>query len=192
MNTIYQLKVSLQGINPEIWRRILVPSVIRLDELHDVIQIVMGWEDCHLFQFTDGQFNYLLPDDEDFTWDDVKNRDCGEVYLDALLQKVGDELTYLYDFGDEWTHKISLERILSPNDIQSQVPVCVDGEYEVPPEDCGGTPGYTYMLQVAENPAHDDYDDIRELLGLGAGDELTALRFIDLEGINKTLLYIFE
>lgn len=192
MNTIYQLRVSLQGTDPQIWRRILVPSIIRLDELHDVIQMAMGWEDCHLFQFTDGKLNYLLPEEDDFTWDNKNNRDCGEVSLDSLISKVGDVLTYIYDFGDEWTHIIMLERIFTPKEIESQIPVCVDGEYEAPPEDCGGIPGYLYMLKVANDPSHDDYDDIREYLGLGSEDTLDALKFIDMEGINKSLRYIFE
>lgn len=191
MNVVYQLKVTLSESSPLVWRRILVPSIIKLDELHDVIQISMGWEDCHLFQFIGDGISYQLPDEEDFTWSDETTRNCQGVLLDSLLKKAGDELSYIYDFGDEWMHTVILEKILSPQEVQSQIPICVDGENECPPEDCGGIPGYAYMLQVAQDPSHDDYDDIRDILCLEPDEDLGALKFIDLESINKTLKYIF-
>ena len=46
----YQLKITVKGAKPLIWRRILVPSDIRLDRLHMVIQVAMGWRNCHLDQ----------------------------------------------------------------------------------------------------------------------------------------------
>ena len=48
--TIYQFKVTLKGSDPPIWRRFQVPD-LTLGELHDVLQVVMGWEDSHLHQF---------------------------------------------------------------------------------------------------------------------------------------------
>lgn len=192
MNVIYQLKVVLTGSSPLIWRRLLVSSMIKLDELHDVIQISMGWEDYHLFQFVSDGVNYQLPDEEDFTWNDETTVNCQGVLLNTLLKKPGDELIYNYDFGDDWQHQIILEKILSPQEVESKIPICVDGENECPPEDCGGIPGYNYMLQVAVDPSHDDYDDIRDILCLEPDEDLNVLKFIDLESINKTLNYIFS
>ena len=34
-----------------VWRRVLVPSTCTLRELHGVIQVAMGWEGIHLYQF---------------------------------------------------------------------------------------------------------------------------------------------
>jgi hypothetical protein len=48
---IYQLKVVLLGINPMIWRRLLVKSDRTIEDLHYILQIAMGWEDIHLHQF---------------------------------------------------------------------------------------------------------------------------------------------
>ena len=45
MNKFYQLKITLKDVSPPIWRSFVVPASITLDRLHDVIQIVMGWED---------------------------------------------------------------------------------------------------------------------------------------------------
>src|SRR5436305_12249771 len=47
----YQLKVTLDGIEPPIWRRFVVPAEITLDILHDVLQDVMGWQQEHLYEF---------------------------------------------------------------------------------------------------------------------------------------------
>ena len=49
--TILQLKVRLLGINPMMWRRVLVPESVSLRELHGVVQLAMGWEGIHLFEF---------------------------------------------------------------------------------------------------------------------------------------------
>ncbi|MBD2027004.1 plasmid pRiA4b ORF-3 family protein [Leptolyngbya sp. FACHB-711] len=48
---IYQLKVSLVGISPLIWRQLLVHSDSSIADLHHFIQIAMGWEDIHLHRF---------------------------------------------------------------------------------------------------------------------------------------------
>jgi hypothetical protein len=49
--TIVNLKVTLRGAKPPIWRRLLVPSTMTLGDLHLAIQAAMGWEDCHLHAF---------------------------------------------------------------------------------------------------------------------------------------------
>ena len=48
---IVQLKVWLHGISPMVWRRLLVPGACTLRELHGVLQVAMGWEGIHLYQF---------------------------------------------------------------------------------------------------------------------------------------------
>jgi hypothetical protein len=48
---ILQVKVWLTGISPMVWRRVLVPANFTLRELHGVIQVVMGWEGIHLYNF---------------------------------------------------------------------------------------------------------------------------------------------
>jgi hypothetical protein len=39
---IFQLKVTLLGTSPPIWRRLLVPAGLTLAQLHDVLQAAMG------------------------------------------------------------------------------------------------------------------------------------------------------
>jgi Plasmid pRiA4b ORF-3-like protein len=43
-NSVYQLKITLSGSKPPIWRRVQVDSHIKLSKLHDIFQEVMGWE----------------------------------------------------------------------------------------------------------------------------------------------------
>ena len=56
--SIHQLKVTLTGIAPPIWRRVHVRSDATLAELHRVLQDAMGWEDDHLHAFEVGYGRY--------------------------------------------------------------------------------------------------------------------------------------
>src|SRR2546430_14987174 len=62
---ICQLKVTLLGTSPPIWRRLLVPADLTLAQLHDVLQAAMGWEDSHMHEFSIGQRRIGRPDPED-------------------------------------------------------------------------------------------------------------------------------
>src|SRR5580765_2267717 len=117
--SIYQIKVTLKGIRPPIWRRILVISDTRLGKLHRILQDVMGWTDSHLHQFVVGQTYYGVPD-PNFDMD-VRNERT--VPLSRVLQKPKDKLIYEYDFGDSWEHELLLEKVLPP-DPAAHYPFC--------------------------------------------------------------------
>ena len=51
MNEIIQLKVSLDGSDPLIWRTLLINRETTFFELHHIIQLAMGWKNYHLFEF---------------------------------------------------------------------------------------------------------------------------------------------
>jgi pRiA4b ORF-3-like protein len=59
---IFQLKNALAGIRPPMWRRVLVPGEITLAELHEVVQVAVGWTDTHLHEFEIGDARYGAPD----------------------------------------------------------------------------------------------------------------------------------
>ena len=61
---LYELKITLRGSNPAIWRRVQVPG--NLNRLHDVFQVVMGWTDSHLHQFVDAPIVYSVPSGDDY------------------------------------------------------------------------------------------------------------------------------
>jgi hypothetical protein len=174
--SMYQLKITLGGITPPIWRRILVPSTIRLSSLHDVIQAVFGWTDTHLHHFEfDGRY-WGVPDDEDFE----RLNDESKVALRKLLMAEGWSLNYTYDFGDNWRHKILLEKILPAGTISR--PICVDGRRRRPPEDVGGPSGYEEFLNISFEPEHEDSRRFREW----AGGTFHAEEF-DLKAVNDVL-----
>lgn len=148
---------------PIIWRRVQVPSDVLLPDLHKIIQTAMGWENAHLHQFiTKDDEIYALPSDDD--WTIVPVKDYQKVKLEDVLKDKKDSMIYEYDFGDSWNHLILLEKIL-PFDKKIRYPVCIDGEMNCPPEDCGGVWGYEEMLEVLEDPEDEEYEEYLEWLG---------------------------
>lgn len=148
---------------PKIWRRVLVPSDVSLHDVHKIIQTAMGWENSHLHQFiaSDNQI-YSLP--MEGVWADIPAKDSRKVKLADLLTKKNDPLIYEYDFGDGWRHLILLEKNV-PHEQNFNHPVCIGGEMNCPPEDCGGIWGYEEMLEVLENPDDEEYEEYLEWLG---------------------------
>jgi len=159
---IYQIKISLKGFSPKIWRRLLVRSDILLPDLHKIIQTTMGWTNSHLHQFVKNQEYFALPSDDD--WDAFPTHDYRKIKLNSLLKRTKDKLTYEYDFGDGWKHEILLEKIL-PFDESLKYPVCLAGKMSCPPEDCGGVWGYSDMLEILKDPEHEEYEKYLEWLG---------------------------
>ncbi|GGK97568.1 hypothetical protein Ppa06_63400 [Planomonospora parontospora subsp. parontospora] len=126
MDTIHQLKVSLRGVQPVVWRRVHVASTANLWELHCIIQAAMGWENIHLHVFVKDWIEY---------GDNAKSG--YDVTLARLLPKAGARLAYRYDFGDRWDHDIEVEKIHRPAKNVAY-PRCSAGGRACPPEDSGG------------------------------------------------------
>ncbi len=163
LRRVYQLKIGLNGTKPPIWRRILVADTIRLDDLHIVFQVVMGWTDSHLHQFVHQRTFYGVPDPE-FDFMDMEVLDEANFRLNQLLKKEKETMVYEYDFGDDWKHKITLEKIL-PYDAKQAVPVCVKAKGACPPEDVGGTWGYYDFLEAIEDREHPEHESYKEWVG---------------------------
>jgi hypothetical protein len=174
---IYQLKVTLRGIQPPIWRRLQVASDITLYELHRLLQVAMGWMDCHLHEFARGHTLYGTSDREF----GIARLPEKKIRLLDVLFRPRDKMTYQYDFGDSWEHNIVLERILKPS-AETSHPICLAGERACPPEDCGGIPGYYELLEALADTEHPEHDHLMEWTGGGFDPE----RF-DLEGTNRSI-----
>ena len=157
---VYQFKVTLRNIHPPIWRRILVWEDATLAQLHRVLQMVMGWEDCHLHEFQISGKIYAVPDlDDEREITDVKRTRIRDV-----IQHVGTEFEYVYDLGDYWQHDLLLEAILQPAP-GTLYPRCIAGERNCPPEDVGGSGGYEDYLEALADPEHEDHEDMIEWRG---------------------------
>lgn len=178
LHKIYQIKVTLNDSKPPIWRRLLVPSTIMLSKLHEVLQIAMGWTDSHLHQFTAAGRFYGQPAPEF----DFKVIDEQKIGLDQLLKKAKDSITYEYDFGDGWEHKIILEKIL-PFDPGTPLPTCIIGKRACPPEDVGGIWGYAEFLQAISNPNHPEHKEYIEWIGEAFDPE-----YFNVDEVNELLI----
>lgn len=172
----YELRISLVDVHPEVWRVFRVSSFVPLRKLHKIIQQVMGWENYHLYAFERAGIVFGSPDPDyvDPTISDLK------IHLYSVLTKVGDELTYTYDFGDGWQHKIVLQKIL-PAEADVSTPLCLDGAYACPPEDVGGVGGYANYAAIMRNPKDEEYEEYFQWRG--AFDPAA----FDLSGINRKL-----
>ncbi len=160
---LYQLKIALTGSNPPVWRRVVVRSDMSLDRLHNVIQEVMGWTDSHLHQFVVGNTYYGIPDPDmrGFGRDTLNEK---RYTVAQLAPAVKSKFVYEYDFGDDWLHKVVLEKILPP-DPEFQHPACLAGKNACPPEDCGGIPGYYNLLEVLADPGDPEHESMKDWLG---------------------------
>ena len=159
-DTVYQFKVTLKGTRPPIWRRIHVPESYTFWDLHVAIQDAMGWEDYHLHEFevvspsTGSKVSIGIPSED--SWTEILREDN---------QKIKDYFTmdnrsaaYVYDFGDNWEHTVTLEKTLPREDVA--YPLCTGGKRACPPEDCGGIWGYEELVEVLKNPDHEEYEDM--------------------------------
>ena len=115
-----------------VWRRVLVPTSISLHELHGVIQVAMGWDSIHLFEFGIRAVRYGSFE---------LHSACTNVILTRFGFRQGDKFRYVYDLGACWDHEIRLEGFHDAVQGKSY-PVCIGGSGVCPPEDCGGPDGY--------------------------------------------------
>jgi hypothetical protein len=127
-NAILQVKVWLVGISPMVWRRVLVPATFTLRELHGVIQVAMGWEGIHLYDFQLRAARYG-------SWEVAAS--SPDVTLAALRFRKGARFIYEYDLNIPWRHEVRIEDRLEP-EARKTYPVCTGGDGACPPEDCGG------------------------------------------------------
>ncbi len=176
--TLLQLRIELDGVRPSVWRVIQVPESIHMDRLHRVIQIAMGWEDCHLHEFVIGNVRYGTPDP---AFDDP-----GSVTAEKgvpLAKALGGErrFLYTYDFGDGWEHTLTVEERGVASDAPAEVR-CLSGENACPPEDVGGHPGYEDFLRAIADPGHDQHQDMLDWCRGGFDAER-----LDLGSVNRKL-----
>lgn len=165
---IYQFKIVMHDIQPEIWRRIQVRSSYSFWDLHVAIQDAMGWEDYHLHEFifndpkTKQKLFIGIPDEDD--WGDKVVLAGWDLKISDYFSLETPEAQYDYDFGDGWEHTIILEKIL-PAEPRQKYPKCLDGKRACPPEDCGGIYGYESLNLILQTPNHPEYKEKIRWLG---------------------------
>jgi Plasmid pRiA4b ORF-3-like protein/SEC-C motif len=151
------LRIELDGVTPPVWRRVAIPSNTTLDRVHWMIQDAMGWHDEHMYVFETDEHTIIDP-----------RSDSGDTPADrerlvSIATDAGAMFTYVYDFGDEWTHTVTVEDIRpgGPDNVFT----ILDGGGACPPEDIGGAAWYQHLLGALADPTSPDHDDAVERLG---------------------------
>ena len=164
---IIELSVTLQDIAPPVTRVLQVPGDLKLDRLHLTLQAAFGWENAHLYQFCVGTpyqpegARWVHPD----MCDRPRDLPADGWTLDQARDIAGvDGLSYLYDFGDNWTHRIDVLQTIDPKD-GDLFPRLTDITGTCPPEDIGGPPGYELFLGAMADPAHPEHRDLKDWYG---------------------------
>ena len=172
---VYELKVTLEGSAPAIWRRIRVPGDVTLARLHRILQTTMGWGEMHHHQFVIRGRCYGRPDREGEVQDERRVR------LAEVVRRAGSRFIYEYDFDDGWVHDVRVERILSAEE-GTQAPACLAGERACPPEDVGGMYGYYDVLALLQNGRSAGHERAQEWIG-----ERFDPDAFDVETVNRRL-----
>ena len=161
--TLARLKITLDRVEPEVLRRILVPLDLRLDRLHLTIQAAMGWTNSHLYEFRLGKIRWGEPDLDD-DWE-YKPLDASKMTLAGLIEAAATKpFKYVYDFGDCWEHTVKVERRLEVVSGDT-IAWLVDAQQSCPPEDVGGPYGYARLLKVIADPTDDRHVELSEWAG---------------------------
>jgi hypothetical protein len=175
----WQLNIELLDVSPTVWRRLVMPSSIKLPRLHQVFQTSLGWTNSHLREFAINSVRYSDPD-PDFD-DETGHVDEQGVILEDALGIDARCFDYVYDFGDDWHHVVLVE----DQHLEAKAPRairCVAGENACPPEDVGGALRYAEFLVAIADPGHEEHESFREW----SGGRFDPKRF-DLEAINRML-----
>jgi hypothetical protein len=179
-STVYQLKITLNDIRPPVWRRVQTRDCT-LAQLHDIIQIVMGWEDYHLHEFEVGEERYGLLEQWESGLHEPEVRNSRKLKLSQLVEQGVKKFRYQYDMGDSWWHAIQVEKRL-PAEPGDKYPCCIGGKRACPPEDCGGPRGYADLVEAIQDPNHERHEELLEWIGGEFDPEAFAL-----EAVNEQL-----
>jgi hypothetical protein len=174
--SVYELKVTLLDSRPPIWRRFQVEGAVTLQQMHRILQVVMGWTDSHMHGFRvrqpgqRGARRQFLP---------IEKADEESTQLADLLRRPTDRVVYEYDFGDGWEHEIVLEEVVARSST-ARYPIVLSGRGACPPDDVGGIPGYYHFLEAIKDPKHPDHEEMVEW----GGEDFDPARF-DVQSVNR-------
>lgn len=182
------VRIELDGVSPPVWRLLVVNSLTTLTEFHDVLQTVFDWENSHLHQFIAGGRRWM--DERALTGDGRGDLHSEyDVMVGDILRAPGAQMIYEYDFGDGWSHLITVSDIKPAPDERH--PEVLDGEGMAPLEDVGGPPGWEDFVAAVSDPRHPDHAERRSWAGLAPGQSFDPTAF-DLAAVNRQLRRLFS
>lgn len=156
----FQLKIVIKNSKPPIWRRVIVPAGITFSQLSMILNQAMGWWGYHIFEF---EFYHLelkiMEDIIDFAGDRFAPCDYLEAsttYIREYLEQ-NEWFTYTYDLGDDWQHRVTIEKIIE--DYEYDYPQVIKYKGDCPLEDCGGIYGYYDCLDIISDEKNPEYEE---------------------------------
>lgn len=185
---VYEVDLWLGGSDPLIWRSLIAPADMTLDRLHELIQAVMGWHNCHMHQFMTRSGRHFEP----APGLDAESLDEADATLREVFADLKDTLGYEYDFGDSWEHGIRLVKTHADGSAFAQVPACLDGRRAGPLEDSGGIFGYEDIVRILRDPDPKDewHRDVLEWAAELHGGEFDPEAF-DVDETNRVIASVF-
>lgn len=182
----------------EISRKVIVPDTVTMEDLHLVIQVSMGWENYHLYQFSDRKGRdktiEVRESEEDFNfWTGVRASQPNKTSLktEFFVKRNAKPLFYWYDFGDDWWHKISFQKPSKKDlDAYQGIPICVEAKGACPPEDVGGPWGFHEFFETVNDKKSPEGKEFRDWMGLEK-DEAWDFESVNLPAINSDLGHCF-
>ena len=177
MSRYFDIAVALLEFEPRIWRRFLIRSEATFSHFHSAIQQAFGWQNCHLYEFLDGNVEendtrplyamkmpriarseHAEPHD-----DEPDAPEASNIELRQYLSATNKRCFYVYDFGDNWQHVVEVKDVVEmPEEFKCRL---LDGARACPPEDCGGPYGYGDFLDIVQNSSHPEYEEMLDWVG---------------------------
>ncbi|MCC7531774.1 MAG: recombinase family protein [Candidatus Melainabacteria bacterium] len=133
---IHQLKLAILGIEPQIWRQLLIRGDMNFKKLSDAICSSLSWTGYCQYYFA------VMDGSRDAGIRIPSTVESSECFSEFDLSP-GEKMLYIYDYGagDYWTVEIIFEKYVA-FDQNLQYPHCAAGELAGPPEKCGGPDAY--------------------------------------------------
>lgn len=183
----YKIKITLSKSKPTIYRHVIIPEKLTFKQLHLIIQLSMGWDNYHLYDFYIPQKNILMTEGKPMIsgFGNLRYLSVNK-QINQFLNK-DTKMVYTYDMGDNWEHEIRLMRELESE--EPIIPKVIKWQGNCPPEDCGGIYSYQNLLYVLEDPEHEEYEDVTNMLEEIGYNEMSAFSLEDTNTELKNLFY---
>lgn len=159
----YQIKVTIKGSKPPVWRRMIIPSGITFQQFSQMINTAMEWGGYHLYSFDFAKLGTYFQEKTD-DWDmmpfgNTETLDAVEYQIDSYIE-IQKSFTYTYDFGDDWKHMITVEDVIEDYDQACACVIKFKGNSF--PEDCGGVWGYYELMETLNDSDDPEYENASE------------------------------
>lgn len=154
MAKVYQLKVSLRGVKPPVWRRILVEDTMTFMQLQKTVDIAFGWPLSKFSAFKVRGITVCQRHSHIDVLKECLNSITTRLFVFNL--EPGDRIEMKQDIVDKWTFDVKVEAYMAP-DMKNAYPICVDAMGITPPKELGSPREYAQLLQALSDENHESH-----------------------------------